>query len=192
MELDDLKKTWNKAHVEPPLSGDDASTQRISRTRDARSRLISTYIRLVTIAQVMAVVIWGLDLHLSRTMLILYSGCMVALGAINYYFIVVLKRIDLNSITVSEALERTVRARILRNRLQIVSIIFCIPVVAMLLYELRMNPYWQADDPEHYAFWGGVGGAVIGAICGFIIDRRLRRQLRTMRDNLRRELDPEA
>lgn len=188
MDLDKLKKAWSDARV--PMPGTpDASF--VSRQRDARSTIISIYRRLTVVGAFMAVFIWRLmdsSLHLSFRLCLCYSLFMAALVVVNIYFIRRVRAVDVTRMSVLEAFVSSTKLNILRNRIQMAAIPMAAVIIVSLLYELCTNPVLQAEDPDNYAFWGGFGGGVIGLIFGIMVDRRLRRLIRGMRDELEREL----
>lgn len=192
MNIDDLKAKWNNAKVNVPVGPKIAD---IKRMQSAQQSAVSIIRRVVIVALVMAVVIWGFGksvLPMSTGLKIAYSALLTVLSILNFMIIHNINKIDLSMMTVREAFEANAKVIVQRTRLKLIGIVLAIPVFALLLYEMWLFDAQHVGlDGIKYTFLGGCAGGVVGAICGIRMDRRVRGYLREVQQMLRDELDEE-
>ena len=99
----------------------------------------------------------------------------------NGYVYYLIRKIDMSTMTIKEALTAATNVDIVRRRMKILGWVLAMPLLVILFYAF----YEVGRDEIIYGAWVGL---VIGAICGGIYERNTRQLIRQMRQTLADEL----
>ncbi|MDE6809305.1 MAG: YtxH domain-containing protein [Muribaculaceae bacterium] len=187
MKLDELKQSWKEMNTELKRAESMNAQLRQQLTkanmRPQRERLRHIFARLM-IAGFLSP--WLVSMSLMKMNLAPEWLCLVlalfflwaaTTNAILYYRV---GKIDLNVMSVKEALIGVLDFKKLRCRFKVVNMSVGIPVLIMLL--------WYCSLKGEGLDYAGLAGGVIGAIIGLLIDRNIRKQIKELEATLRDEL----
>lgn len=187
MKLDELKQSWKDMNA--ALKRADAMNTELrqqltmANMRPQRERLrhIFKLLMIVSFLSPWLVCSSFYSLNLAPVWLaivlslfFLWNG---TANAILYYRV---GKVDLNLMSVKEALVSVLDFKKLRCRFKIVNMSAGIPIVILMLWYFSMN--------EGSIDYAGIIGGVIGAVLGIKIDRNIRKQLKELEATLRDEL----
>lgn len=187
MKLDELKQSWKDMNTAlkraEAINVELRQQLMMANMRPQRDRLRNIF-RLLMIACFLSP--WLICVSLSSldvfpvwlcgllAIFFLWTG---TANAILYYRV---GKIDLNMMSVKEALVSVLDFKTLRCRFKIVNMSLGLPIVIIMLWYLSMR-----EGPIDYA---GIIGGVVGAVLGLKIDRNIRGQIKELEATLRDEL----
>lgn len=183
MDLEELKTAWKQqSALADSLQRENAKMrQRLGRhgIMSARDRLVRSYrllgiLALVCVPQISLFPRW-FGGH--AWVYIVFALFTAVLGAVNIYMYRRFKQFDPSALSVREALVEITSIIEFRRRFQLWGRILVGPIVGLLLWQL-------CDLGEHYTALCGLIGGVIGATVGYFKDRRMKRDLDYIRQQL--------
>lgn len=187
MDIDELKKSWDRMNSE--LTQHDNSCDGMLHSLKSlgrSSRLTGKLSRRFGVLAAISFMFVFMTPHTSaifgdktlNTVIALYFS-LSALASLVLCLRV--RRIDLCTLPVADALREIINLRILRGRIKMAGITACSLLVAYMLFDL-----WKSA-PEALPY--ALSGAVIGLISGLRIDRITNREIQELKTILQKELE---
>ncbi|MCC8038251.1 MAG: hypothetical protein LIP02_09000 [Bacteroidales bacterium] len=182
MDLDSIKSQWQKADASPNLP-DQEKLLELTRKKNVRtaSEKLARRFRVLGCLSFLAIVLVR-PLHnilgdAGNGLLIVYALFMLLLGIMDMWLFLCIKNGRWMELPIARAYEGVTRFRILRLRLQVVSILLAIPLLAWMLWL-----FYQSENEG--VFIGGLVGLVAGLIAGLFTNARINREIRFLKDEL--------
>lgn len=187
MDIENLKKTWNRMNSE--LSQYEKADDRMphslkapgpsNRLTDRLARrfglLASASLAFTVLSHFTSALFGDQTLNNCISLYFLISGIMSGILYLSA------RQIDMCTLPVAEALRKVIRLRILRGRFKIISIAACSLLVTYMLYDL-----WKsAPETLPYALLG----AAIGLFSGLKIDKMTGKEIQELKSLLLKELE---
>lgn len=145
-------------------------------------KLMNTYRRQVALSFV--VILCGIalpKLGFSVLTCVLYLLVGAVCGALNYYDLGLIKRIDsYMGQPCTEAVRNVIRVQKHLSRGMCLGILLLIPTLTSFFYDIMGKIDLEPDAKG--MLWGGIAGGVIGGAIGLRIHLRIRRRLRALRE----------
>lgn len=187
MDIDELKKQWQsmELRIEKLEEENHRLMSSISSNRVAglRGRLLTRYCMMIIVCIISPVWLFLLDnvFYVGQVANVCYALFFMITAVANGYVYYLIRKIDLSTMTIKEALTAATNVDIVRRRMKILGWVLAMPLLVILFYAF----YEVGRDEIIYGAWVGL---VIGAICGGIYERNTRQLIRQMRQTLAEEL----
>lgn len=180
-DIEQLRNTWRRLSIEAPAPGPRPGGNR--RIPHSEKQRVIRRLRTLAIAGCICMVYFILMIrhyHVPIWLTVLYEFFIVMTVGVNIYMLRMLHRADFACMTTVDAISFMKHFIRLRARLKFMLICMAIPLVVLII--------WALDDgTDSGIVIGAAAGAAIGAIVGISIDRRFRKDLKTMSDILGEE-----
>lgn len=176
--IEELRKNWRRLSIEAPAFGGAPETPRLLPTSEKQR--VARRLRILSVAGVLFMLYMLLCLkYISYPawLVIAYEIFMGLTVFLNLFMLRKLNKADLAVMTTVDAIEFIRYFTKLRNRCKIFLITLAVPLVAMIIWV-------SYDAGDHNCVIGGIAGGIIGGLIGLNIDRKFRRDLKTMAEVL--------
>ena len=178
MDIDEIKTTWIKLNNKI----DKLEVRNLQLERKVKEGRVKPYqeknIRsmkvLIVVAFIVSVMVALFPTIFTVRTKIIYCVCMLWAILDCWYFVRQMKGFDFVMQSTQEIVERTYRIKKLFNRRQIIGIIFSIPVLMSLFYDMSQE--------QPFLLYAGIIGGIIGLIWGLFLQYNFKKRLRKIRE----------
>ena len=177
MDIEELKNTWgvlNKRIERLEVRNQEMERKvREGRVKTYQQKNIRT-MRIVSVVILMAIVFILLcgDMFSLRSKVMYVVFMLFGVGDC-LYFIHNMKLFDFVRMSTPEIVAHSYKVQWRYNRNLIIGIVFCIPVLASLFYDMYLM--------DKYAVYGGIVGGVIGGVIGLKMQFEFKKKLKQIR-----------
>ncbi len=181
MDLDSIKSQWQKADA--PKCPDSEKLLELTRKKNVRttSEKLARRFRSLGVVSFLAIAFVGPLRNilgpLGDNLAWVYALFMIAMGVMDLSLYRRIQQGHWMELPIAHAYQAVTRFRILRLRLQVVSIALAIPLLAWMLWIF----YHHEDEG---LFIGGLIGLVTGLVVGLCTNARINREIRFLKDQL--------
>lgn len=191
MDIDQIKTQWRQMNhactLADDVHGDFLSRKRYKRELSLTDKLRRRYLCSLVLCCVAPLLLKPLSgvIELPVALMIAYPAYFVAMFALNLLLYLKLNKTSVINLPVRDAMVGITKFAIMRRRLKCIGVLLAIPLIVYILWIFR-----TADNEGAYI--SGLLGAALGLIIGLIVEIRTTRDIRRLKEGLRRNLDGDS
>lgn len=188
MDIDQIKEQWKRIDTRTDLvdqlNHDILSCKRYKRRLSLTDKLRRRYLFSLIVCCVAPLLMLPLShfIDIPLPLFIAYPAFFVVMGVLNLILYLKLGRISVTDLSVKDALVKATRFSVLRRRIECLGVLMALPLVVYLMWIFRL----AGNEGLYY---GGWIGAALGVAVGLAIEIRTSRDIRRLKDELRKDLD---
>jgi len=180
IDLDNIRNDWNSQQFNIP-GRKSADIRGRRRARAFSGMLLRRYriLAIVSFTQIAMIPVIFRELGIAIWLNVIFISFFFLVGMMAFNILVSLRGINMGVMSVCDAVEAVVRVRRKMARFQLFSIVMAIPMILLLLWELK------ADT-------AAILGVAVGAIVGSIVGLRIHRTTKWLIDKLQDSISDQS
>lgn len=188
MNIDQIKAQWKgldtQTELVDHLDRDILTRKQYKRTLSLTDKLRRRYLCSLIICVVAPLLMRPLCnmIDVPSPLIIAYPAFFIVIGMFNFILYLKLGKISMADLSIKDALVKVTGFSIMRRRTEFIGVLLALPLVIYLMWIFRST----GNEGLYYGGWFGAG---LGIAVGLVIEIRTSRDIRRLKEELRKDLD---